>query len=945
MSMQKIIFCFLAFICSTFVASAQLVTTQPPFPTADQEITLIIDLKQARDTRAAGLLGKKDDVYLWSGAGRTETGNAFEFQPANQLDFFKPFEPGRLTFLGNDRWQIKLTPRQYYNVPANVPIRRLGLVVKSGDGKSQTEDFFVRIFENKFTVAFTIPTEDRFFVEPNAQIRFQAVASQKADFQVTLLGTPIYSATNRDTISFTFPAGSTQNVTFPVIVKAQTATEVAADTFYYAIRPQPNIADLPAGIRDGINYTGPDKVILSFLAPNKQFVHLIGEFNNWTYGPAWLMNRTPDGNRYWFELTGLQPGKEVAFQYLVDGKLAVADPYADKILDPNNDRFIPATTYPNLKTYPTGATGIVSVLQTNQTPFNWQVTNFQRPDPKTMVVYELLVRDFVSNRNYKTLTDSLPYLKRLGVNVIELMPIMEFSGNDSWGYNPIFYFAPDKAYGTKDELKRFIDACHKNGMAVVLDMVLNQADYEFPYVKMYWDGDRPAANNPFFNQQATHPFSVFFDFNHESAATQTYVQRVCQYWLQEFKFDGYRFDLSKGFTQRNSGNDVGAWGNYDASRVAIWKRIYDQIRSFDKSAYVILEHFADNREERELADYGMLLWGNVNGDFRFATRNGTGNFAGISYQNRGFQNPNLIGYAESHDEERLVFDMKQNGAIDGTYSVRDQNTALERAKTAAAFLLSVPGPRLLWQFGELGYDLSINTCSDGATINDGCRTAAKPVRWNYAQDPQRLKLFKVYSEFIKLKQTVPAFSSTEFVMDFTTSVKRLTLPHPGNTVFLIGNFDTKPQTVKANFPVGGKWYHHFSGQEITVTDPNVTITLEPGSFHLYTTVKLQTPEAGIVPFAVVPSVVTAVQEEPATVFSLAPNPAHDDLTVDLNNDFRGMLSWRLLDASGREIRIGQVQKSTQQFRQTISLKALPAGAYFMHIRQGQQSLEKRIMKQ
>ena len=507
--MHRLLFYFIAFTSLAFQASAQLVTTQPAFPTADQEVTLIIDLKQARDSRAAGLLGKKDDVYLWSGAGRTETGNAFEFQPANQLDFAKPFEPGRMTSLGNDRWQIKFIPRQYYNVPTTVPIRRLGLVIKSGDGKNQTEDFFIRIYENKLSVVFTIPSEERFFVDANTQIRFQAIASQKADFTVTLLGTPLYSASNRDSISFTFPAGANQTITFPVIVKAQTATEVAADTFYYAIRPQPTIAELPAGIRDGINYIGADKVVLSLFAPGKQFVHVIGEFNNWAYSPNWLMNRTPDGNRYWFELTGLQPGQEVAFQYLIDGTLPVADPFADKILDPGNDRFIPTNTYPNLKTYPAGATGIVSVLQPNQPAYNWQVTNFQRPDPKNMVVYELLVRDFVSNRNYKTLTDSLPYLKRLGINVIELMPIMEFSGNDSWGYNPIFYFAPDKAYGTKEELKRFIDACHRNGMAVVLDMVLNQADYEFPYVKMYWDRDRPAANNPFFNQQATHPFSVF----------------------------------------------------------------------------------------------------------------------------------------------------------------------------------------------------------------------------------------------------------------------------------------------------------------------------------------------------------------------------------------------------------------------------------------------------
>ena len=116
---------------------------------------------------------------------------------------------------------------------------------------------------------------------------------------------------------------------------------------------------------------------------------------------------------------------------LVDGTLAVADPYAEKLLDPNNDKFIPATTYPGLKAYPARATGIVSVLQPGQTPYTWKTTAFTRPDPANLLVYELLVRDFSINRNYKTVADSLQYLKRLGINCIEIMPIMEFSGNDS----------------------------------------------------------------------------------------------------------------------------------------------------------------------------------------------------------------------------------------------------------------------------------------------------------------------------------------------------------------------------------------------------------------------------------------------------------------------------------------------------------------------------------
>ncbi|MFD2574488.1 alpha-amylase family glycosyl hydrolase [Spirosoma soli] len=947
--------CYLSGAIYGQTGTLPIVTTQPAFPTADAEVTLIFDLAQSKDSRVKGLLGKTDDVYLWSGAGSTATGNAFEFQPAGQTNFNAPYASGKMTSLGNDKWQIKLVPRTYFNVPAPTPIRRLGVLLKSGDGKAQTEDLFVTIYDNRLNLVRLKPTQRSFFIKVNESIPIQAVSSASTtnfrllvDEQLVLDSTIVTTA-GPDTLNYAVSANGPAGTQRRVILQAKAGQETVADTFFYSIAPTPTIAELPTGLRDGINYTAATRgdvgrVTLVLYAPKKQFVHLLGEFNNWTIDPAYLMKRTPDGNRYWLELSGLSTA-ETAFQYLVDGTIAVADPYADKILDRNNDKFISATTYPRLKAFPEKAQGnTVSVFQPGQVPFVFQTASFQRPAVNTMVVYELLVRDFVQNRSYQTLTDSLAYLKRLGINTIELMPVTEFSGNDSWGYNPIFYFAPDKAYGTKDALKRFIDAAHKQGIAVVMDMVLNQADYEFPYVKMYWAGDRPSADNPYFNQQATHPFSVFFDFNHESPDTKAFVDRVCKYWLQEYKVDGFRFDLSKGFTQKNTGNDVAAWSAYDASRVAIWKRIYDQIRTVDPTAYVILEHFADNQEEKELADYGMLLWGNHNGDFRGATRNAQGDFSGLSYQKRNFQQPNLIGYAESHDEERLVYDLRTNGVTEGSYNVKSLPTALDRAKLAAAFLLTTPGPKMIWQFGELGYDLSINTCSDGTTITNDCRTAAKPVRWEYYQDAQRQKLYKVYSELIKLKTTVPAFASTDFTTDFANPVKRLTLRSSSGTVFLIGNFDVRPQTVNLGAPSAGKWYDYFSGQELTVADNNQPIILEPGAFHLFTTSQLPKPEAGLIPVAALPNLVTAVDDPIHGQLSVSPNPVDHQTLVDVNSSYRGVVEFTVRDATGRAVRVVRAQKTANQLKQTLDLQSVSPGIYFLRIQQGDWQQTLKVVK-
>ncbi len=903
---------------------AQLVTTTPAFPTADTAVTIIVDLTKATDGRAKGLLGKKDDVFLWSGAGSTETGQAFEFTPTGQKDFNAPFPPGAMTALGNDRWQIKLVPRVYYGVPASTPVKRLGMVIKSGDGKAQTEDFFVKIFDAKLTVSFARPTVKLLFVETNTDVLVRANASDKAALTLTVDGAVAATAVTADSVVTTVKSGATINTLRKVVITAKTATETASDSFLLYVKPTPTIAAVPAGLRDGINYstTDPTSATLVLYAPLKTFVNVISEQNNWTPTPTSLMNRTADSVRYWLVIKGLTAGQELAFQYLIDGQIATGDPYGDKILDRNNDSFL--TAYPNLKPFPTKAQGqTVSVLQTGQTAYPWKVASFTRPNAKNMVVYELLVRDFIASRQYAAVADSLPYLKKLGINAIELMPIMEFSGNDSWGYNPTFYFAPDKAYGTKNDLKAFIDKCHENGIAVILDMVLNQADYEFPYVKMYWDGSKPSANSPFFNPQATHPFSVFFDFNHESKATQNYVQRVNQYWLQEYKFDGYRFDLSKGFTQTPNPNNVNAWGAYDASRVAIWKRIYDEIRSYDKSAYMILEHFADNSEEKELANYGMLFWGNINYNFRYSARGATKtsdiSTNWLSYKERGWNNPNVLGYMESHDEERLVYDVLQNGNASGTYNTKDPATALERAKLAAALFLPVPGPKLIWQFGELGYDVNID-------FNG--RTGAKPIKWEYARDANRAKLLRVYQELIKLKLTQPAFQSTDFVYQGATPVKSLTLNDATNPVVILGNFDAQANVVALSLPKAGMWYDYFSGQPI---ESGAALNLKPGQWHILTAIKLPTPETGIVPWFITPPAEPILATEPVPALTISPNPTADLATINWESTYRGPVTVSVSGTTGRALQTQVVEKTAQTLHHAVSLRTLPTGLYLIKV--------------
>ncbi|MBU0763728.1 MAG: hypothetical protein KJ607_02715, partial [Bacteroidetes bacterium] len=416
--------------------------------------------------------------------------------------------------------------------------------------------------------------------------------------------------------------------------------------------------DLPPGVEDGINYIDDSTVTLVLYAPGKDHVHLIGDFNDWQASSEWLMNETLDEKRFWIELTGLVPQKEYRFQYLVDDELYIPDPYAEKFLDPEFDIEIDHYTYPNLITYPTGsASGKVSVFQTAKPDYTWEVTSFQKPDNRDLVIYELLPRDFAEGHTFKDIKAKMNHFAELGINAIELLPVMEFRENSSnWGYETEFHFAVDKYLGTSVELKELIDEAHSRGIAVILDVVLNHVFEANSMVQLYWDdvNNKPSVNNPWFNTDAPHAYSIGYDYDHQSLLTQNYVKRVLSFWLDEYNADGFRLDLSKGFTNNWTldTNDIWTsvinWNHYDAWRVNYLKSLADYVWSGHPGSYMILEHFADNDEDTELANYGFMMWENGTYEMRPAIQGWTAqntDFSwGVSYQARGWQFHNLIGY-------------------------------------------------------------------------------------------------------------------------------------------------------------------------------------------------------------------------------------------------------------------------------------------------------------
>ncbi|GAB3655301.1 hypothetical protein GCM10028791_26450 [Echinicola sediminis] len=925
--LQNILTIFLLLVL--VVTSYGQVRTEPAFPRADQKVKIIYDVSQG----SSGLEGV-DQVYIHIGAvtdrpGSTEWGIVpFEWGSANEQAQMSKVEGE------SDSWEYELTPNAFFSRPNNETIYRLGMVFRNADGSKEgkTEsngDFFVDLAQG-FEVSFVHSSASHTFLEIGEELEIKVASTAPANLQLTINGKVVAFEAGASSLHYLFHAEEAGEVS--VLAEASQDGESAKASFEITVIGASPVLPLPEGVRKGINYMSESEVVLVLEAPGKRNAFVIGDFNDWEVSPEYQMNQSPDGALFWVELSALEAQKEYIFQYLVDGEIRIADPYADKISDPFHDQEIIAEQrYPGLKAYPEGQQFQASYLQTAQAPYDWKYTDYEKPSAEELVIYELLVRDFDERRTYEAVTERLDYLQSLGVNALELMPVTEFEGNLSWGYNPSFFFAPDKYYGTKNQLKRLIDEAHKRGIVVILDMVLNHAFGQSPFVRLYNEGDygAPTEENPWLNPTATHPYNVGYDFNHESTYTKSLVDSVCHYWMAEYHVDGYRFDLSKGFTQQFSGEDVGKWSQKDDSRIAIWKRIYDGIQRSHPGAYVILEHLGDNSEEKILSEYGMLLWGNMNHTFREMAKGLSKDFSYAYASQRGWAENHLVSYMESHDEERTMWETLNFGDR-SMVDLRVLKNAVNRNQLLAAFYFGIPGPKMIWQFGEFGYD---------EELNDD-RLGIKPTHWEYLEDEERLRLLSLYKAMIRLKTGNQVLNSPQSVtLKLQDKVKSMVLEGEDLDLVIAGNFGlTQAKQALVDFPREGRWFDYITGEDLEITGSSVPMDFEVNGFRIFTSEKLERPTGDIYEV----DLITAFPKEIGGIsdIRLYPVPASHELNVRLPEN-TGDFQYRILDMSGK-VWLEGVNYGNGNIL-AFQLKDIRAGLYIFELSDNRQVLRKQFI--
>ncbi len=904
--MKNLISFVLFIFCISIFAQ---VTTSPGAPIAADEIVVTLS------TTGTNLENYSGDIYA-------HTGITIGTNPWQNV----------IGSWGNNATQPKLTKvtattytftissdvYSFYGVPTSTDIKALSFVFRSADGSQQTNpDIFVNIFSPDLNINITSPANNAIYTNGD-NITISAASTIAANLELLVQNASIKTASTTKSISTNY----TFTTTGSHLIKAkatENATTKEHEISVYVKTPTQNQIR-PSGIKNGITKHADGSVTFLILAPQKEAVFVIGDFNDWKLKEAHQLKK--DGDYFWTTMNGLDPDIEYAYQYVVDYDKTIADPYAEKVLDQNNDQFISENNYPSLKPFPEKASGVVSTFKLNETDYTWTNTSFTKPAKETLVIYELLVRDFSEDDSFQSVIDQLDYLQDLGINALELMPVNEFEGNDSWGYNVSHFFALDKAYGTKNKFKELIDKCHQRGIAVILDVVFNHSYSQCPLLQMYEHNiaNASTSNNPFFNDShnfAQSDLQFGFDFNHEASITQNYFKDVMSYWIEEYKIDGYRLDFTKGFTNTQYGN--GNYGSaYNQSRINRLKDYANYVwNKHGNDTYIILEHLADNSEEKALADAGMMLWGKMTQNYNQSTM-GYSNDSDISwgyYTNRNFNNPNLVTYMESHDEERLMYKNLQFGNSNGTYDIQSVNTALSRQELAGLFFFTIPGPKMIWQFGELGYDIS---------IGENGRTGKKPILWNYKEVEARKKVYDTWAKLIALKRNHAVFSTSNVLLNVSGLVKRINLQHADNNVTIIGNFDVVAKSISPNFSTTGTWYEYFSSATKEVVNVNTPITLQPGEYRLYSTSPLDNP--------------LNIDKETLIDASirLYPNPSSNVFAI--NTQVNKLL---VVDTAGK-----LVKKFTGNFAKgyAFDIQELNSGMYIVHISNDQTIITKRFIK-
>jgi 1,4-alpha-glucan branching enzyme len=546
----------------------------------------------------------------------------------------------------------------------------------------------------------------------------------------------------------------------------------------------PNPQPIPDNLLPGAVDQGDGRVTFALYAPRKQAVHLIGDFNGWDHA-ADLMHAT-EGGLWWIEKQ-FPPGRHT-YQFDVDG-VTICDPYATALAE-DADKDPPR-----------------AIVEVGAKPYEWQHDDWTRPAFRDLIIYELAIGDFTPEGTFKGMTDRLDHLVDLGVNAIELMPVFEFPGRATWGYNPVYLFTVEKSYGSPHDLRRLIDAAHGRGIAVILDIVFAHSGHTHPFNRLY-----PYEESPWYGQGLGEPNQFGFPtFDYSKGPAQSFARDVQAYWIREFHIDGFRYDYLHGVGFKEG---MGLPFLIQAAREA------------RPDVYLIGEY---SPEDAGAVDASGLngAW-HVSVSYAIKALLTQGEFDGFHWDDfdrcvsafdphrQGYNRADqLVNYLESHDEPRVIYVCRAAG--------QDENTARFKSGLGAAVLFTLPGEPMLYHGQEWGEATE--------------RTLERNLlHWDLLQTEGGRGLFQHFQRLCRLRRDHPAVRAEGYAVDALYPEQKSLVFHRwedvGDEVVVVVNFSSASQSIKAPFPHAGRWREILSDRTIDVEQEH-TVELGPSAASIF----------------------------------------------------------------------------------------------------------------
>ncbi|MBD2198432.1 MULTISPECIES: alpha-amylase family glycosyl hydrolase [Calothrix] len=536
----------------------------------------------------------------------------------------------------------------------------------------------------------------------------------------------------------------------------------------------------------------------NLFAPYNKGAVLIGSFSDWQEIP---MQKGDDG--YFRTTVDLEDG---AYQYKfrvqtnswffeAEQWVDVTDPYAtdiDEIGGKDN--------------------GVVRIKDGERIvdTYVWHHDDKHLPADHELVIYELHVADFSGGEDdpyargkYKHVIEKLDYLCELGINAIELMPVKEYPGDYSWGYNPRHFFATESSYGSTAELKNLIDECHARGIRIIMDGIYNHSEASAPLTQIdhdYWYHHAPRDPDnswgPEFNYE-------HYDENLETYPARKFIGDTIRFWIEEYHVDGIRYDAARQIANY----DFMHWIVQEAKNTAGAKPFYN-----------IAEHIP---ETTSITNVDGPMDGCWHDSFRHTV---TVHICGdtfdleslkdvIDAKRQGFLGAtNVVNYLTNHDHDRLMVELGKREIFD--------EEAFRRAKLGAAILFTAVGVPLVWMAEEFG------------EYKPKQQESAK-IDWTILANDLNSSLLAYYKGLIHLRKNSHALytENIDFIHE-NAEAKVLAYSRwndEGSRVVVVANFSENflAGYHVPNFPCGGTWHEWTADYDVEAGDDGIITDIGP----------------------------------------------------------------------------------------------------------------------